>query len=336
LSERERAIRQGLKIDLEHYASRCLKIRTKAGKIEPLLFNRMQCYLHARIGDHARKNGRVRVLILKARQQGCSTYISARYYHKATHARGQQVFILTHEQDATDNLFDMAVRFHEHCPELVKPRTGVANAKELAFDVLDSGYSVGTAGSKAVGRSKTLQLFFGSEVAFWQNAPGHFAGVMQAVPPLPGTEIILESTGHGIGGELHERWQMAEAGIGEFEAIFVPWSWSDEYQREVPTEFTPTAEESEDARLHGLSLAQLAWRRAKMDELRDQTGIPRHRGRSLPVFRSRQLNHAGHGLAHPQDGVRGDRSVGDRRRPCEVWRRPVLARMASGPQGQQG
>jgi hypothetical protein len=184
LSERERALRLRLKADLEFYAAACLNIRTKAGTIEPLLFNRMQRYLHARIEDHARRNGRVRVLILKARQQGCSTYIAARYYHRATHARGQQVYVLAHEQAATDNLFDMAQRFHEHCPALVKPHTGSASAKELAFDLLDSGYSVGTAGSKAVGRSKTLQLFFGSEVAHWPNAASHFAGVMQAVPDL--------------------------------------------------------------------------------------------------------------------------------------------------------
>ena len=95
LSERERAIRQRLKGDLEHYAAGCLKIRTKAGNIEPLIFNRMQRYLHTKIEDHARRNGRIRVLILKARQQGCSTYVGARFYWKATHARGQQVFILT-------------------------------------------------------------------------------------------------------------------------------------------------------------------------------------------------------------------------------------------------
>src|SRR5947209_17723657 len=113
LSERERAIRIRLRDDLEHYAARCLKIRTKAGKIEPLLFNRMQRYLHGKIEEHARENrDRVRVLILKARQQGCSTYIGARFYQKATHTRGQQVFILTHEQPATDNLFDMANPFH--------------------------------------------------------------------------------------------------------------------------------------------------------------------------------------------------------------------------------
>jgi hypothetical protein len=126
LTEREKAIRRHLKADLEHYAARCLKIRTKAGTIEPLLFNRMQRYLHVNLEEHAQRNrGRVRVIILKARQQGCSTYIGARFYHKATHVRGQQVFILTHEQAATDNLFDMANRFHEYCPGLMRPHTGV-------------------------------------------------------------------------------------------------------------------------------------------------------------------------------------------------------------------
>ena len=60
LSERERTIRLRLRDDLEHYAARCLKVRTKAGKIAPLLFNRMQQYLHAQIEEHARKHaGRV-------------------------------------------------------------------------------------------------------------------------------------------------------------------------------------------------------------------------------------------------------------------------------------
>ena len=187
LSDRERAIRQRLKGDLEYYAAHCLKIRTKAGKVEPLLFNRMQRYLHAKIEDYAQRHGgKVRVLILKARQQGCSTYIGARFYHKATHTRGQQVFILTHEQAATDNLFDMANRFHEYCPPLVKPHTGAANAKELNFDRLDSGYSVGTAGTRGVGRSRTIQLFHGSELAHWPNAADHFSGVLQAVPDLAG------------------------------------------------------------------------------------------------------------------------------------------------------
>src|SRR5262249_59464457 len=95
----------------------------------------------------------------------------------------------------------------------------------------DSGYKVGTAGTKAVGRSSTIQLFHGSEVAFWPFADTHAAGVMQAVPNEKDTEIILESTANGIGNFFHQTWRNAEAGKNDYIAIFVPWYWSEEYRR---------------------------------------------------------------------------------------------------------
>lgn len=269
LSDRERAIRQRLKDDFEHYAPKCLRIRTKGGKVEPLALNRAQTFLHDRLEAQRAKTGKVRALVLKGRQQGISTYIGGRYYWKATHSRGVRVFILTHEQDATNNLFGMVERYHEHCHPLVKPATGASNAKELSFDRLDSGYAVGTAGAKAVGRSQTVQLFHGSEVAFWPNAPTHFAGVVQAIPDLPGTEVLLESTANGVGGEFHERWQQAQSGIGDYEAIFIPWYWQEEYRRPIPPGFAPDEEEQEYMELHQLSLEQIVWRRAKIAELKD-------------------------------------------------------------------
>ena len=75
----------------------------------------------------------------------------------------------------------------------MKPRTGKANAKELSFPLLDSGYKVGTAGTEGVGRSDTIQYFHGSEVAFWKSADQHMDGIFQAVPDAPDTEIILEA-----------------------------------------------------------------------------------------------------------------------------------------------
>lgn len=269
LSQEELEIRQRLKDDFQFYAPRCLKIRTKSGAIQPLNLNAAQQYVHERLEAQLRETGKVRALILKARQQGFSTYIAGRFYHRVTHGTGLQCFILTHEQEATNNLFGMVDRYHQNNNPLVKPSTGAANAKELYFDKLDSGYGVGTAGAKAVGRSKTVQLFHGSEVAFWPNAPTHFAGVVQAIPDLPGTEVILESTANGVGGEFHERWQQAEAGIGDYIAIFVPWFWSDEYRRPVPEGFIPTEDEEDQARLYGLDMEQLVWRRAKMAELKD-------------------------------------------------------------------
>lgn len=271
VSERELRIRRQLRDDFVLYAERCLKIRPKDPRqgVQPFLLNTAQQYLHGRFQAQMQRTGKVRALVLKGRQQGISTYIGGRFYWRTTHSRGVRCFILTHEQDATDNLFGMVERYHEHCPTLVKPSTGASNAKELSFDRLESGYAVGTAGTKAVGRSQTIQLFHGSEVAFWPNAPTHFAGVVQAIPDLPGTEIVLESTANGVGGEFHERWQQAEAGIGDYEAIFIPWFWSPEYQRSLPEGFSLTVEEETYRANYGLSLEQMAWRRNKMAELKD-------------------------------------------------------------------
>ncbi len=269
LGDREKAIRLKLKNDFGHYAGRCLSIRSKDGSIVQLSLNEAQNYLHSRLEAQRVRTGKVRALVLKGRQQGISTYVGGRFYHRVTHHKGLRCFILTHEQDATNNLFGMVDRYHQHCPPLVKPSTGAANAKELFFDRLESGYAVGTAGAKATGRSQTVQLFHGSEVAFWPNAATHFAGVVQAIPDLPGTEIILESTANGMGGEFHERWQQAEQGIGDYEAIFIPWFWQQEYRRDVPPGFELDDEEREYQAAYGLDLEQMVWRRNKMAELKD-------------------------------------------------------------------
>jgi len=261
--------RARLKAELEFYARNCLKIRTKTGEVHPFEFNKAQRFIHERLEEQKAATGKVRALILKGRQQGCSTYVGARYYHATTWAHGRRTFILTHEDAATQNLFEMVNRYHEHCPVFVRPSTSAANAKELFFDKLDSGYKVGTAGTKGVGRSSTIQLFHGSEVAFWPHAETHAAGVLQAVPDADGTEVILESTANGVGNFFHQKWRDAERGVGDFIAIFVPWFWQEEYRKAPPDGFALDAEEQEYADLYGLTLEQMAWRRNKIAELKD-------------------------------------------------------------------
>jgi hypothetical protein len=262
-------MRLRLRDDFEHYAPRALKIRTKGAEIKPLTLNKAQAYVHGKLEEQKSRTGRVRALVLKGRQQGMSTYIAGRFYHLTTHRRGIRTFILTHEDAATSNLFDMVNRYHQNCPDVLRPSTGASNAKELLFEKLDSGYKIGTAGTKGVGRSSTVQLFHGSEAGYWPNAESHAAGIMQAVPDEPGTEIILESTANGVGNLFHQMWRAAEAGIGDYQAIFVPWFWQDEYKKIPPPDFVATEEELQYAALWGLDLQQIVWRRAKIAELRD-------------------------------------------------------------------
>lgn len=265
--ERMHQAKRRLASDFPFYAFNCLRIRPKDGEVKPLKLNSAQKLIHERIEAQLAQTGKVRAIILKGRQQGCSTYVEGRYYWKVSHRKGVRAFILTHEQDATDNLFEMAERYHEHCPPEHKPHTGASNAKELYFDRLDSGYKVGTAGTKAVGRSQTIQFFHGSEVAFWPHPEDHARGVLQAVPDEPGTEVILESTSDGPGDFFHGRWQAAVRGEGGFIAIFIPWYLQSEYRASAHG-FKRTADETEYAAVcGGLADEQLAWRRAKIADL---------------------------------------------------------------------
>lgn len=267
MNDEDTQIRQKLKDDFVHYASKCLKVRTKSGVIAPMVLNRVQLYIHALIQEQKQKTGKVRAIILKGRQEGCSTYVGGRFYHLASWNKGMQAFILTHALDATQNLYRMAQRFYENTPLIVRPQVTTSNSKELIFGVLDSGYKLGTAENKAVGRSATIQLLHGSEVAFWNNAEEHAKGIMQAVPNEHNTEIILESTANGIGNYFHQLWQKAEAGQSEFIAIFVPWFWQVEYKKQIDSNFVITAEETELKRQYLLTDEQINWRRNKIAEI---------------------------------------------------------------------
>jgi hypothetical protein len=262
-----------LRGDLAYFGQQCLKIRTKDEKLAPLELNEAQQEVHRQLEQQKREKGWVRALILKGRQQGISTYIAGRFYHRTSMNRNVNTYILSHEQTASDTLFGMVDRYQRNNP--ISPHVGASNIKELEFDRLDSSYAVATAGTKAGGRGKATSLFHGSEVAFWANAPDHFAASVQGVPLAANTEVVLESTSAGAGGEFYERWQDAEAGRGDYIAIFLPWWLSKEYARDPEPGFVLSSEadegemsEQEYADTFGLSLAQMCWRRNKIIELR--------------------------------------------------------------------
>ncbi len=187
--------------------------------------------------------------------------------HNTTHNSGVRAFILTHDGESTNALFELAERYYDHLPAFVKPSVSAANAKELHFGALDSGYKIGTAGNKAVGRGQTIQYFHGSEVAFWMNASEHTKGIMQAVPDADGTEVIWESTANGVGNFFHEQWKLAEKGLSEFIPIFVPWFWQSEYRKKLPDDFECDDDETKLKEYYELDDNQIQWRRMKIAEL---------------------------------------------------------------------
>jgi hypothetical protein len=221
LSEGEHA--QRIRTDLCYFAERALKLRPKAGPLEPFVFNAAQLRLHEIAEKQKRETGRVRLIVLKARQLGVSTYVAARFFHKVINNPGQRCIIIGHERRASSNLFDIVKRFYSNLDEELKPSTGTSNAEELVFDKLDSGYLVSVASNDGAGRSATAQALHCSEAAFWGDLEMQFASLLQTVPDTDETEIILESTACGY-NSFHQLWRKAEARDSDFLPVFLPWS----------------------------------------------------------------------------------------------------------------
>lgn len=266
---------KAIKDDFPLFCRTCLKIRTKDGSVEPLILNKSQLYFYERVKEQLKKSGKVRLVVVKGRQQGLSTIIEALYFWQTIFRRGINTFILTHEAEATKNLFSMARRYYEHFPLKQLLTTTEDSANSIIFDGIDSGYKVGTAGNKAVGRSQTIQLFHGSEAAFWPHAEEHAAGILQAIPNVANTYVIFESTANGIGNFFYDKYRDAIDDESDFELVFIPWYWQDEYRRPVSEDFRLHPEEVDIKNTYHLDNEQINWRRHKIKELHT-TGIDGH------------------------------------------------------------
>lgn len=259
----------------------CMKIKDKDGQLVPLICNRAQIHILNKMNSQLARIGKVRAVLLKGRQQGGSTIVGARYYKKATETKGRTAFVLSHEAKTTGKLMQMVKRYHNNCPRIIRPRLGKDNGSlGIEFIELDSSYELGTAGNGQTGRGHTIFFLHGSEVAFWPNGEEILSGLLQAVPNSDQTEVVLESTANGVGGVFYDYVMDAKKGEGEYELIFVPWYWQDEYKtKALPHGFRRTAEEvkiADTLKQHPdgseysfeISDRQLMWRRNKIKELK--------------------------------------------------------------------
>lgn len=263
LSPEAIAVRKKFLKDFEFWAKHCVTIRTKEGQHTPLVLNAAQKAFLSALIDQWRSTGRVRMICLKARQQGFSTFISAFQYWWLSQHKAHKGLVMAHEAKSTDNLFGMYARIHEHMPALLKPKTKYSSKTELVFADMDTGIRVFTAGGKGVARGDTFQFAHLSEVAFWPTAfaASNFNGLIAAVPSVDDTFVFVESTAQGMTGPFREIWVEAVQGRNGFLPFFSPWYQTPEYRTKAPKGFKRTPEEEKLAKEYSLDNEQLAWRR---------------------------------------------------------------------------
>jgi hypothetical protein len=278
-----------LNTDLQFFARNApLLVKDKSGALVKWEMNLAQRYAHDKIEEQRRKTGGwVRALIVKGRQQGMSTYVEGRFYHRVTRVPGTSAMILSHEGAATDHLFSMVKRYHDNVSAPVQPTVDKSNTRQLIFGGLGSDFRALTANNPEAGRGGTAQVIHGSEAAYWEYAYQIQDGALQTIALIPGTEIILESTANGPVGLFYEKVQQALKGEGDYVLIFVPWFWQNEYERDYDaTTFQLTAEEEAyvkaylskpfpyhvDPPSRDQVFRKMAWRRATIVDLSNEGG----------------------------------------------------------------
>jgi hypothetical protein len=269
-TEQEKAaLRKRLHDDFDFYSRHALKVRTKNNEVTPFTMNAVQRRFHAEVEDQRLRTGRVRKIILKGRQQGFSTYVSARKYFRLSQRKARKGLVIAHKADSSRALFDMYQRYHTLCPPLLKPITKYSSRKELVFEKLDTGIMVATAGGDGIARGETISDAHLSEIAFWppDTAEENFNSLYQSIPNADDTEVYEESTANGF-NIFKDHWDAAVAGESEFEPFFAAWFETPEYRMPVPEGFERTLEEEDLLATYGhLGLVddeQLEWRRKKI------------------------------------------------------------------------
>lgn len=255
-----------LKTNFRYCGRTCLKLQTKnPGEVLNLDFNDAQEFLNAAVEQMLAEVGYVRIIIVKGRQQGVSTWIILRFLHKAIFTANTKITIISHEAKSTSELLDRIKFAHSKLPDNIKPELITKNRNELAFPN-GSVIKVFTAGEEDTGRSQMAHHQHQSERASFVNPSAVDSGIGQAVALVPKSEAYKESTAKGQ-NHFYLEVNQALAGKGVWRIVFIPWFCQKEYQTVPRQPFVLDKDELDLKEIYKLSDAQLQWRRDKIAEL---------------------------------------------------------------------
>lgn len=170
----------------------------------------------------------ISLLVLKGRQQGFTTLITAYQLAAIITRRNFEGLTLADESSNAEAIFQNKAKFiYDRLPEILKPTEKYNSKRQLLFEKLNSSWAINTA-TKEVGRSRTINFFHGSECGFWRD------GISSIQASLGETFTknaikIYESTANGF-NDFREMWKS-----GAHINCFFQWWKTKEYRLNFET-----------------------------------------------------------------------------------------------------
>ena len=201
----------------------------------------------------------ISLLVLKGRQQGFTTVVTAYQLACSILNRNFQGYTLADKSDNSEAIFQNKAKFpYSQLPEALKPTEKFNNRKQLLFEKINSSWAVDTA-TKDVGRSRTVNFFHGSECAFWQNGIAPVQGALGEAFTRNCIKIY-ESTANGY-NDYQKMWNS-----GSHINCFYEWWKTKEYRVRFP------GEDVRDSFLHAIDTKK-DWIWERLRWLRDEKSL---------------------------------------------------------------
>lgn len=196
------------------------EIVNKDKKTEPFFLNEVQADFIRRFEEHGTRRP---YLILKGRQQGFTSLITAMQLSYAVVRKNFSGFTIAHRRDSVGAIFNNKARsLLQRLPERAKPTQKYNSKNELFFSKLNSSWRVGVA-SANIGRGDTFNFVHFSEAAFFECSLADMQeGMGEAI--ASGGIQIYESTANGF-NEFEELWRE-----GDCVKLFYEWWRTSEYR----------------------------------------------------------------------------------------------------------
>jgi len=211
----------------------------------------------------------IRMIVLKARQIGATTFFTALGFWFAAMNRNITYGIVAHLLKSAESIFQKCKVFYNNLPRELQPATTQMSSEGITFDKkngmgINSKIQFATV-SEGVFRGQTLSYLHLTECAFWE---GNVQAIENSLAPTvsinPRTMIVRESTANGY-NFFKDDWDRAVSGKSEYTPFFFGWQDHKEYKLPVPKDFKLTDKEEQIKKKHNVTDEQLMWRRYQID-----------------------------------------------------------------------
>lgn len=227
--------------DFEYWCALCVRIKPKDGyRLAPLVLNRGQRKVLAVLEADRLASRPIRVIVLKARQWGCSTLVqSYMAWIQMCIRPNWSSLICCHNKDSAVNIRRLYTDLIRDYPADMwdggedgaaklqfRPFEGSTNVREIT----GRGCRVAVTSSESQDaiRGYDIAMAHLSETAYWRETPtlspnDLIRSVSGSVALIPYSLIVMESTANGMGNYFYEEWQRAKNGESDKRPVFVAW-----------------------------------------------------------------------------------------------------------------